>query len=165
MEKPEPADPTLSKSSTLDDDSGQDNAAAIANSAHVDTPKAAHPLSCKSSTLDDDSGKDSDRIGSSKPWWENHPELEAITARVEAEIYSRPERPESHTPDPVLADYLSGDSVRELRNAREELAQAKVRYANAVHAARTAGLSWAQIGVILGVARQQLHRRFRHLTN
>ncbi|MCH9760952.1 MAG: hypothetical protein K0U75_09905 [Actinomycetia bacterium] len=65
----------------------------------------------------------------------------------------------------MLADYLSGNCVRELRHARDNLAEAKTRYANAVRAARTAGLSWAQIGVILGVSRQQLHRRFRDLTD
>lgn len=137
MEKPEQTDPPSSKSSTNDDDSGDD-------SAHPAHP--AHPAPERS-----------------KPWWENHPELEAIKARVEAEIYGRPDRPESNFPDPVLADYLSGNSVRELRNARDNLALAKTRYANAVHAGRTAGLSWAQIGVILGVSRQQLHRRFRDL--
>jgi hypothetical protein len=119
---------------------------------------------CESSTNDDDSDADGPRTARAKPWWEDHPELEAIRARVAAEIYGRPERAESHSPDPVLADYLSGDSVRELRYARDGMAEAKTRYANAVIAARNAGLSWAQIGVILGVTRQQLHRRFRHLT-
>lgn len=131
----------------------------------MDKPEQVNPPSCESSTFDDESDEDDAATGRSKPWWEDHPELDAIRARVEAEIYGRPERPESNSPDPVLADYLSGDSVRELRNARDGLAQAKTRYANAVHGARTAGLSWAQIGVILGVARQQLHRRFRDLTD
>ena len=149
MEEADQADPLPSESSTHDDDSRADQAG---------------PLPSGSSTHDDDSGGEGARTGRAKPWWEGHPELEAIRAGVEAEIYGRPERPESDSPDPVLADYLSGDSVRELRMARDGLAQAKTRYSNAVHAGRTAGLSWAQIGTVLGVARQQLHRRFRDLT-
>jgi DNA-directed RNA polymerase specialized sigma24 family protein len=68
---------------------------------------------------------------------------------------------ETHQPDPVLADLLSGGaSIRELSAARDDVARANARYADAVQRARAAGLSWGEIGRILGVSRQQLHRRF-----
>ena len=35
-------------------------------------------------------------------------------------------------------------------------------YAEAVRAARAAGMSWGEIGRVLGVAKQLLHRRFRN---
>jgi DNA-directed RNA polymerase specialized sigma24 family protein len=66
------------------------------------------------------------------PWWTNNPELEEIKRRALAEL---------------LGD---GDDV----------ARARELYADAVLAARTAGLSWGEIGRVLGVSRQQLHRRF-----
>lgn len=100
-----------------------------------------------------------------KPWWEDHPDIKAIVARAEREIYGRPGRPEIDYPDPVLHDILSGNSIRELRNARDDLKRAKTRYDDAVRAARNACLSWAQIGGILGVSRQQLHRRYRNITD
>lgn len=127
----------------------------------MNSPEQADPQPSESSTNDDDSAADCAATERTKPWWQDHPELDAIRARVEAEIYGKVERPEDDSPDPVLADYLSGDSVRELRNARDDLARAKRRYENAVRAGRTAGLTWAQIGRVLGVSRQQLHRRFR----
>jgi DNA-directed RNA polymerase specialized sigma24 family protein len=62
---------------------------------------------------------------------------------------------------PVLADILGGGaSVRELNAARDDLARANTRYVDAVYNARASGLSWGEIGRILGVSRQQLHRRF-----
>jgi hypothetical protein len=63
-------------------------------------------------------------------------------------------------PDPVLADILSGACRRELRVARDGLIEAHDRYDAAALKARTAGLSWGEIGVVLGVARQELHRRY-----
>ncbi|RAV11694.1 hypothetical protein DQP55_13230 [Mycolicibacterium sp. GF69] len=63
-------------------------------------------------------------------------------------------------PDPVLAEILTGACWRELGAARDDLARARQRYAASVDAARTAGLSWGEIGRVLGVSRQQLHRRF-----
>ena len=131
----------------------------------MDEPDPTDPPSPGSSTNDDDLGSDTSGTERTKPWWQDHPELEAIRARVEAEIYRKPDRPPAPALDPVFADYLSGDSIRELRNARDGLAEAKTRYTDAVRAGRTAGLSWAQIGIVLGVTRQQLHRRFRNLTD
>ena len=44
----------------------------------------------------------------------------------------------------------------------DELSRVRVRYAEAVRAARAAGMSWGEIGRVLGVAKQLLHRRFRN---
>ena len=68
----------------------------------------------------------------------------------------------SDEPDPVVIDFFSGASLRELAAARDELARVRVRYAEAVRAARAAGMSWGEIGRVLGVAKQLLHRRFRN---
>ncbi|PRC47590.1 hypothetical protein C6A85_84165, partial [Mycobacterium sp. ITM-2017-0098] len=73
---------------------------------------------------------------------------------------SRPERPPIDYQDPILHDVLSGTSVRELREVKEDLARAKSRYDDAVCTARKLGLSWGRIGSVLGVSRQQLHRRY-----
>jgi DNA-directed RNA polymerase specialized sigma24 family protein len=100
-------------------------------------------------------------MGENKPWWASDPEIAAIRRGVMEEIEAAGREPISpDTPDPVLADLLSGGSVRELGDARDALACAKSRYAKAVHSARAAGLSWGEISRILGVSRQQLHRRF-----
>jgi DNA-directed RNA polymerase specialized sigma24 family protein len=48
-----------------------------------------------------------------------------------------------------------------LSAARDDLAAARQRYEHAVYTARTAGFSWTEIGRILGVSRQQVHRQFR----
>jgi hypothetical protein len=45
--------------------------------------------------------------------------------------------------------------------AREDLDRARVRYEDAVRAARAVGFSWGEIGRVLGVPRQLLHRRYR----
>lgn len=96
-----------------------------------------------------------------KPWWMNHPELEAIRRRVLEEIDERPSSPDhDDEPDPVVDDVLSGASWRELAAARDDLAHARTRYTVAVRAARAVGVSWGEIGRVLGVSRQQLHRRF-----
>ena len=76
------------------------------------------------------------------------------------EIASAPDRPDYTEPDPVLADMLSGASARELGEARDDLASAQTRYEEAIRAARNCGLSWGEIGSVLGVPRQLLHRRF-----
>ncbi|WP_263991887.1 hypothetical protein [Mycolicibacterium moriokaense] len=70
------------------------------------------------------------------------------------------DRPECTDPDPILNDVLSGASVRELGQARDDLACAKARYDEAIRSARKLGLSWGEIGAALGVPRQLLHRRF-----
>ena len=119
---------------------------------------------CGAST-DDDASTHDDAGDSTptrpKPWWQDHPEIKAMVARSNAEIEGRPERPPIDYPDPILDDVFRGTSVRELRDAREDLARAKARYDDAVFTARTLGLSWGRIGGIVGVSRQQLHRRYR----
>jgi hypothetical protein len=97
--------------------------------------------------------------GRPKPWWEDNAELEEIKRRALADLLGEceddgePAGPPA--PDPVLYEVLTGTCKRELGAAR-----ARMRYADAVLAARTAGLSWGEIGRVLGVSRQQLHRRF-----
>jgi DNA-directed RNA polymerase specialized sigma24 family protein len=99
------------------------------------------------------------------PWWADDPELMEIRRRT-AEEFER--ELEQHQPgpvardvfEPVVADVLGGASWRELADARDDLARARARYEEAVRAARAAGLSWGEIGRVLGVPRQLLHRRF-----
>jgi DNA-directed RNA polymerase specialized sigma24 family protein len=95
-------------------------------------------------------------------WWADNPELMAIRQTVLDELNSAKKRTvEDDKPDHVVDDVLSGASWRELAAARDDLARARTRYADAVRAARTRGLSWGEIGRMLGVSKQQLHRRFR----
>ena len=97
-----------------------------------------------------------------EPWWAEDPELLAIRRRVLEEFECVQREPiESDQPDPVVDDMLSGASWRELAHARDDIARARARYAEAVRAARASGLSWSEIGRVLGVSKQQLHRRFR----
>ncbi len=95
-------------------------------------------------------------------WWMDDPELVAIRRGVLDEL-ERTEKgaTEDDKPDPVVDDVLGGASWRELAAARDDLARAQTRYAAAVRAARARGLSWGEIGRVLGVSKQQLHRRFR----
>jgi DNA-directed RNA polymerase specialized sigma24 family protein len=96
-----------------------------------------------------------------KPWWQDDPELEAIRRRTLEELLGDPREPiESDTPDPVVAEMYSGASMRELSAARDDLARARARYEEAVRAARNAGLSWGEIGRLLGLSKQALHRQF-----
>lgn len=118
---------------------------------------------CGASSIDDTSthGDASETpVTRSKPWWQDHPEIKAMVASSNADIERRPERPPIDHPDAILRDVLSGTSVRELRDAKDDLARAKSRYDDAVCTARRLGLSWGPIGSVLGVSRQQLHRRY-----
>jgi hypothetical protein len=79
-------------------------------------------------------------VDNREPWWASDPDLAAGRQAVLAELErakGEPIRP--NTPDPVLADVLSGASVRELSAAGDALACAQARYANAVHTARADG--------------------------
>jgi len=67
-------------------------------------------------------------------------------------------------PDPVLADFYSGNSLRALAEARDGLAAAKERYDKAVLQARSAGWTWPEVARVLGVTKQALHSRFRDRT-
>lgn len=96
-----------------------------------------------------------------KPWWQDDPELEAIRRRTLEELLGDERGPiESDRPDPVVAEMYSGASTRELSAARDDLARARARYEEAVRAARDAGLSWGEIGRLLGLSKQALHRQF-----
>lgn len=106
------------------------------------------------------------------PWWANDPEL-AETRRRTAEEFGivlngtepvesdEPDEPDGPSePDPVMTELLGGCCWRELAQARDALTEARGRYDAAVLSARTAGFSWGEIGSVLGVSKQQLHRRF-----
>jgi DNA-directed RNA polymerase specialized sigma24 family protein len=97
----------------------------------------------------------------SKPWWADDPELAAIRRRIEEELEcARREPIAADEPDPVVRDFYSGASLLELAAAGDDLERARTRYADAVRSARTVGLSWREIGRVLGVSQQALHRRF-----
>ena len=103
--------------------------------------------------------------GRPKPWWEDNAELKEIQRRALADLLGDEDEPKREPagppqPDPVLAEVLTGARRRELGAARDNLASARKRYADAVLSAREAGLSWGEIGRVLGVSRQQVHRRF-----
>jgi DNA-directed RNA polymerase specialized sigma24 family protein len=96
-----------------------------------------------------------------KPWWVDDPELAAIRRRVDEELERASRQPITpDEPDPVVQDFWSGASLRELAAARDDLERARSRYADAVRGARTVGFSWGEIGRVLGVSKQLLHRRF-----
>jgi DNA-directed RNA polymerase specialized sigma24 family protein len=98
----------------------------------------------------------------SKPWWADDPEIAAARRRVEEELEHACREPiTSDEPDPVVQDFYSGATLQELAAARDDLENARARYADAVRSARTVGLSWGEIGRVLGVSKQVLHRRFR----
>jgi DNA-directed RNA polymerase specialized sigma24 family protein len=99
-----------------------------------------------------------------EPWWASDPTIAAIRRGVLEEIeQAQPVLIGPSGPDPVFGDIASGASGRELADARDDLHRARLRYADAVRAARVAGYSWGEIGRVLGVSKQSLHRRFGDL--
>lgn len=57
-----------------------------------------------------------------------------------------------------------GDNViNELRTVAQDRRDIARREEVAVRRARLAGLSWAQIGTLLGVTRQTMHRKYRNV--
>jgi hypothetical protein len=99
-----------------------------------------------------------------EPWWASDPTLAAIRRGVLEDIeQTQPPLPGPIGPDPVFVDIASGASRRELADARDDLHRARLRYADAVRAARVAGYSWGEIGRVLAVSKQSLHRRFGDL--
>lgn len=100
---------------------------------------------------------------SAQPWWATNPAIIAAREEVDKWIESAEQNPvPDDTSDAVHHEVISGSCWRELRGAREDLDRARVRYANAVRAARAVGFSWGEIGRLLGVPRQLVHRRFRN---
>ena len=105
-----------------------------------------------------------------RPWWETDPtiiakrlEVEKWIESLEAEEVDPQAEAKALEKDSAIRRELStGECRDELREARKDLDRARVRYADAVAAARAVGYSWGEIGEALGVARQLLHRRFRY---
>lgn len=118
----------------------------------------------KLSSIDDSSGKGQASMANSNPWWMDDPELIALRERALEELERGIDEYEPNSgdePDPVVAEIYSGEASRALSAARDDLAVARQRYQDAVFAARIAGLSWTEIGRLLGVSRQQVHRQYR----
>ena len=98
-----------------------------------------------------------------QPWWATHPAILAARDAALTWIESAQQEPVPTDDSEVVHNELIGGSCwRELRQARNDLDRAHARYANAVRAARAVGFSWGEIGRVLGVPRQLLHRRFRN---
>jgi DNA-directed RNA polymerase specialized sigma24 family protein len=55
----------------------------------------------------------------------------------------------------------AGRPIEELASVREAKKELSRREEVAVRRARHAGLSWAEIGTLLGVTRQTIHRKYR----
>lgn len=55
------------------------------------------------------------------------------------------------------------DIIRELRTVGQDKRDIARREEVAVRRARHSGLSWAQIGTLLGVTRQTMHRKYRNV--
>ena len=102
-----------------------------------------------------------------QPWWANDPAIAAAREEVEQWLEAAEADPaaESAADDNFAAvhrEVSSGSCRQELRRARQDLDRAQVRYADAVRTARALGYSWGEIGQLLGVPRQLLHRRYRY---
>jgi len=97
-------------------------------------------------------------------WWASDPTIAALRRAALEEIEQAQPRPPMPTgPDPVFVEVAGGASRRELADARDDLDRARMRYVEAIRAARVAGYSWAEIGRVLGISKQSLHRRFGDL--
>ncbi|QRY53707.1 hypothetical protein [Mycolicibacterium septicum] len=102
-----------------------------------------------------------------EPWWATDPELKEFFRRSQEQLEREIAAHEPVVPDEpaeIVSDLSVGTRVHALGLARDDLARAQVRYEQAVLAGRQAGLSWAQIGRVLGVSKQRLHSRFRRYT-
>ena len=98
-----------------------------------------------------------------QPWWATDPAIIAAREEVERWLESGAREPLPFDDFEAIHNEVgSGSCWRELRAANENLDRARVRYANAVRAARAVGFSWGEIGRVLGVPRQLVHRRFHN---
>lgn len=103
----------------------------------------------------------------SEPWWVNDPELKESLRRSQEQFereLAAHEPVAADDPTEAVWDLSIGTRVHALGLARDDLARAQARYERAILAGRRAGLSWAQIGRVLGVSKQRLHSRFRDIT-
>ena len=97
------------------------------------------------------------------PWWATDPAIIAAREAVDDWLEAAERRPmPPDNSDAIHNEVMNKSCWRELRGAREDLDRARARYANAVRAARAVGFSWGEIGRLLGVPRQLVHRRFRN---
>jgi DNA-directed RNA polymerase specialized sigma24 family protein len=98
-----------------------------------------------------------------QPWWANDPAIAAAREEVQQWLDTAEAQPSQEDNFSVIHREVSSGSCRqELRRARQDLDRAQVRYADAVRTAGALGYSWGEIGQLLGVPRQLLHRRFRY---
>jgi hypothetical protein len=67
---------------------------------------------------------------------------------------------EAHDPDPDLADIDDAVSLRALRLAFQNRADAERRLAEAVSVARAEGQSWAAIGAMVGTSGEAARQRY-----
>ena len=104
--------------------------------------------------------------GVQEPWWVNDPVIAAKRAEVKEWLESLEAAEEVPLRDEAMSaihrEISTNECRRELGEARRDLDRARVRYADAIRAARGVGYSWGEIGQLVGVPRQLLHRRFRH---
>ena len=63
----------------------------------------------------------------------------------------------------MIGSYDDGGVVEELAAVREDRRDITRREEVAVRRARNEGLSWAEIGTLLGVTRQTIHRKYRNI--
>jgi DNA-directed RNA polymerase specialized sigma24 family protein len=101
-----------------------------------------------------------------QPWWADDRAViaarESVDTWLESREHDSPREDDSYA---VHNEVMNGSCWRELRRARDDLERARARYADAIEAARAVGFSWGEIGRVLGVPRQLLHRRFRRTSD
>ena len=127
---------------------------------HDETPSSNDdglPETCAPETVTDGANE------TKQPWWANDPAIAAAREEVEQWLEAAEAEP---IPDDNFAaihdEVSSGSCKQELRRARQDLDRASVRYADAIRTARALGYSWGEIGQLVGVPRQLLHRRYRY---
>jgi hypothetical protein len=84
-------------------------------------------------------------------------DLGRTTSEILANAETLAKRFEDWEPDPART--RDAAAVRELHHAFQQAAQAQQQVVERVAAARTAGLSWAQIGAVMGTSGQAARKR------